>query len=72
MKMSAALSPQCHLHIHCDPVVLLLGLDVNVKSMPVPPAVLCQPQYSLFSRCHHAAHTQVLCDNEDELLQHPL
>lgn len=43
---------QCHQHIHCDPVLLLLGLDVNVKSMPVPSAVLCQPWCSLFSGCH--------------------
>lgn len=52
MEVSAALSPQCHLHIHCDLVLVLLGLDDNVKSMPVPPALLCQPWRSLHSRCH--------------------
>lgn len=52
MEVSAALSPQCHLHIHCDPALLLLGLDVIAKSLPVPPAVLWQPWCSLFSRCH--------------------
>lgn len=61
MKVSAALSPQCHLHIHCDLVLLLPSMSNPCLCLLLccaRPGAPCSPGGSLFS--HHAAYTMQL------------